>query len=143
MILGAAKSILERIATGGGWYLTGFGMGVVFLGLIILSSMMYVFMKFMTNLKERENRKEILKKISSLAMRRATLEVPFGPENTADVNDEVVAAITLALKTYYTLYEDPNEDFKLTQIKKVTPVSPWKIYYRSQALQRSANRFKR
>ncbi len=136
-------SVTQRIQSGGGFYLTGFGMGVVFLGLILLSLFMIMSMKIFASFREREKRKEILRKISRLAMRRATVDIPYGAENTADVNDEVVAAISLALNLYFTMYETQDEMARLTQIIKINPISPWKIYHRSNTLHRNENRFTR
>ncbi len=136
-------SVGERIQSGGGWYLTGFGLGVVFLGLTLLFLFMAIAMKVFASVRERENRKEILWKISKLAMRRATVDIPYGAENTADVNDEVVAAIGLALNLYFTMYETQDEMARLTQIIKINPISPWKLYHRSNTLHRNENRFTR
>jgi Na+-transporting methylmalonyl-CoA/oxaloacetate decarboxylase gamma subunit len=138
------NEIGRRIAEGKGLYLTAFGMGVVFLGLTVLYLFVHFSMKLMGGFKEREKRKDILRKISYLTLRRrSTADFPYGPENTADVNDEVVAAITLALNLYFTMYENPDQMAKLTKMIKIKPSTPWVLHHRSDAMQRNTNRLRR
>lgn len=139
MIIAQAQQSLQSFS----WYLTAVGMGVVFFGLGTLVFIMSIIIRVFAGINEHSKRKQILTKISNLAMRRATVEIPYGPENTADVNDEVVAAISLALNLYFTHYETPDEIAKITKIMKVTPSSPWKIYYRTNAVNRFNNVGKR
>jgi len=136
MFIAQAQQSLQSFS----YYLTAVGMGVVFFGLGSLIFIMTLVIKLYGSMKERENRKQILRKISNLAMRRATVEIPYGPENTADVNDEVVAAISLALNMYFMHYESPDNMATITKIMKISPSSPWKIYYRTNAVNRHTNR---
>ena len=136
MILAQAQQTTQAF----GWYLTAVGMGVVFFGLAILVLVMGLVIKIFASMQEHEKRKNILRKIGNLARRRASIELPYGIENSTDVNDEVVAAISLALNLYFTHYESPDEMARITKIMKISPSSPWKIYHRTHALNRNENR---
>ena len=143
MILAEGTTAIQRIAEGKGVYITAVGMGVVLFGLSMLAIIITIAMKFMSNSKERKSRKEIFKRISNFTLRRQTYEIPYGADNTAEVSDEVIAAISLALNQYFTMYENPDEMAVLTKISKISPTTPWVLYHRSGSMRKRVSRLKK